>query len=74
MTTPEAAQVLRPTRRDRAGRFILGDIIVAYDGKDVHRRADLEKLVSQSKIGDTVELTIRRGQERIEVEVTLQGG
>jgi S1-C subfamily serine protease len=74
VTTREAAQVLRPTRRDRMGRIMLGDIIVAYDGKDVHRRADLEKLVSQSKIGDTVELTVRRGQERVEVEVTLQGG
>jgi S1-C subfamily serine protease len=74
VTTQEATRVLRPTRRDRAGHFILGDIIVAYDGKDVHRRADLEKLVSQSKIGDTVELTVRRGQERIEVEVTLEGG
>ena len=74
VTTREAARLLQPTRRDRTRGIILGDIIVAYDGKEVRRRDDLERFVSQSKIGDTVELTIRRGQERIEVEVTLQGG
>jgi S1-C subfamily serine protease len=74
VTTREAARVLQPTRRDRAGRIVLGDVIVAYDGKPVRRRDDLERLVSQSKIGDTVVLKVRHGQEQIEVEVTLQGG
>ena len=60
--------------RDRTGRILLGDVIVAYDGKPVRKRDDLERYVSQAKIGDTVVLTVRHGQEQIEVEVTLQGG
>ena len=74
VTTQQAAKVLQPTRRDRAGRIILGDVIVAYDGKEIRRRDDLERCISQSKIGDTVVLTVRHGEEQIEVEVTLQGG
>jgi len=74
VTTRDAERLLQPTRRDRSGRIRLGDIIVAYDGKAVRKRDDLERLVSQSKIGDSVVLTVRHGQEQIEVEVTLQGG
>jgi S1-C subfamily serine protease len=72
--TGDAARVLQPTRRDRAGRILLGDVIVAYDGKPIRKRDDLERSVSQAKIGDTVVLTVRHGQEQIEVEVALEGG
>jgi S1-C subfamily serine protease len=74
VTSQEAARLLQPTRRDRTGRIIRGDVITAYDGKPVRRRADLARLISQSKIGDTVALTVRHGQEEIEVEVALEGG
>ena len=74
VSTPDAARVLRPTRRDMTGRIILGDIIVAYDGKPVRTRDDVERYVSQSKIGDTVVLTVQRSREQVEIEVTLQSG
>ncbi|MFV1959302.1 MAG: S1C family serine protease [Planctomycetota bacterium] len=65
---------LRPTRRDpRTSRIILGDIIVALDGKPVRTRLDLYDLLDQREVGDEVTLTIRRGSETEDVKVKLEG-
>lgn len=73
LTTPQAAKVLQPTRRDRSGRIVLGDVIVAFDGKPVRNRDELERFLSQSKAGDTIVLTVVHGGAKLEVEVTLPG-
>jgi S1-C subfamily serine protease len=61
---------LRGIRRTRQGA-IAGDIIVAVDGKPVHNRDDLYTQLEKHAIGDKVTLTIRRGGETQDVDVTL---
>jgi len=60
------------TRQDARGRWILGDIIAAIDDTPVDTVADLLTAVGEHKAGDTVRLTIQRGDRRGTVEVTLE--
>lgn len=48
-----------------------GDVIVAFDGTTVMTPADLQAAVDSRRPGDTLELTILRGGDRVTVEVTL---
>lgn len=48
-----------------------GDVIVAFDGKQISSSADLQSAVDARKPGDTVSLTVLRDGERRTVEVTL---
>jgi S1-C subfamily serine protease len=63
---------LRPTRRDMRGRLVLGDIITAIDGQPVTSSGDLLLLLEQREVGETVRVTIRRGNREQTVPVTLQ--
>jgi S1-C subfamily serine protease len=64
---------LRPTRRDpRTGRMLLGDVIVALDGKPVKEAGDLLDLLDGMEVGQTVAVTVLRGDARVDVAVTLQ--
>jgi S1-C subfamily serine protease len=64
-----AAQAgLRPSRSEDD----LGDVFLKIDGQDVHKRADVEGIVGKHKPGDTVTVTIRRGDQQLDVPVTLQ--
>jgi S1-C subfamily serine protease len=62
---------LRPTRRDEDGQVIIGDVIVAVDGKPVKKVNDLFTLLGKYEVGATVTLTILRDGQREQVEVTL---
>jgi S1-C subfamily serine protease len=77
-------RVARGSAADRAGLkgsvltpdggVIPKDVIVAIQGKSVDTVSKLLGLIDESKVGDTVRLTVvREGQIR-EVEVTLQPG
>jgi len=61
-----------PMRRDRRGRTLLGDLIVGVDGKPVRGSRDLFRILDVHEVGDTVTLSIRRADEMIELDVTLQ--
>ncbi|KAM7506742.1 hypothetical protein LguiA_017195 [Lonicera macranthoides] len=68
-----AAKVgLLPTTRGFAGNIVLGDIIVAVDNKPVRNKAELYKLFDEYNVGDKVLLKIRRGNENLEVPITLE--
>jgi S1-C subfamily serine protease len=54
------------------GQNILGDVIVAVDGKDVHKSTDLFKALDPHKVGDSIEVTVRNQNEKRTVKVTLQ--
>jgi S1-C subfamily serine protease len=70
-----AAQAgLRGTRRDANGRIVLGDIIVAVDGKPVANSKDLYKLLEARRVGDTVTLGIIRDGQQLDVKATLLEG
>jgi S1-C subfamily serine protease len=67
----EAAGIL-PTRRAGVGRYALGDLIVAIDGKPITEMKMVGDIVRQKKSGDKIVLTVVRGGERREVPVTLR--
>ncbi|MCC7081178.1 MAG: trypsin-like peptidase domain-containing protein [Burkholderiales bacterium] len=72
--SPAEKAGLKPFMRATDGNLILGDIIVALDGKAVTNLDDLLALLERHQPGDTVTLTIVRGQDRIEQKVTLSAG
>ena len=63
---------LRPTRRDARGRILLGDLIVSIDGKPIADSKDLFRILDSYNIGDTVKVRVRRSDQEIEFNVTLQ--
>jgi len=62
---------IRPTRRNAAGRIVLGDLIVAVDGAAVRTGDDLTSLLSDHRVGDTVTVTVQRGDRREDLRVVL---
>ena len=65
---------LRPFERTAEGNVILADVIVALDGKPVTDLDDLREQLEHHQPGETVTLTVVRGQERIEQKITLAIG
>jgi S1-C subfamily serine protease len=63
---------LRPTYRDRAGRTVAGDIIVAVDGQPVENSEDLRSALEKHQVGDKVKLTVQRGEDQVDLTVELQ--
>ncbi|KAL2523099.1 Protease Do-like 8 [Forsythia ovata] len=63
---------LLPTKRGFAGNIVLGDIIVAVDGKPVRSRAELNKTLDEYNIGEKVILKIQRGSENLELPIVLE--
>ena len=48
-----------------------GDIILAYNGETLRSSNDLIAAINDSRVGDIITLTVRRGEETREVKVTL---
>jgi S1-C subfamily serine protease len=48
-----------------------GDLIVAIDGQEIQTQQDLSAALNMHRAGDTVSVTIFRGQRRLQVRVTL---
>jgi S1-C subfamily serine protease len=67
-----AAAGIRPTRRLAEGRMVLGDIIVAFDGEPVRDVKTLARLVASKKVDQQVTVTVVRGDERLNIPVTLR--
>jgi S1-C subfamily serine protease len=69
-----AAQAgLLPTRRSARGT-ILGDIIVAIDGKEIASTDAYYTALEDHQIGDVVTVTILRGDQKQDVQVKLADG
>ena len=70
--TGAAAAGLVPTQRDpRTGRILLGDVIVGIDGEPVNDNLDLYRVLDRHEPTDTVEVTIMRNNQRLNVSVPL---
>lgn len=69
--SPAGEAGLRGTRQVADG-VILGDIIVAVDGKKVDDYNDLRDELEGYDVGSTVTLTIIRDREKLPVEVVLE--
>ncbi len=63
---------IRPIRRDATGQWIVGDVIVAMDGKQIDSVNDLYFILERYQIGETVTLTVLREGKRHEVKVILE--
>src|SRR5579864_9135424 len=48
-----------------------GDLIVAIDGENVQDQQDLAQIMNAHRAGDTVKVTVYRGKQKMEVNVTL---
>jgi S1-C subfamily serine protease len=55
-------------------RLVGGDIIVALDGQPVSRLKDMQTFLQPAQPGQTVTLTLLRGKEQIQVQVTCARG
>ena len=47
------------------------DLIVAVNGRRVQDMADVSEAVASRKVGDRITLTVIRGNQRVEVPITL---
>jgi S1-C subfamily serine protease len=48
-----------------------GDIITAIDGRPVKDMSELQSVISSDKVGQSVTITLQRGQKTLDVPVTL---
>jgi S1-C subfamily serine protease len=69
--SPADTAGLRGIRRDRSGRFILGDIIVGVDERPVKDFDDLYYILDNYKIGDTPSFTVLRDGKKRSVRIQL---
>lgn len=58
--------------RERNGAIVPGDILVAVNGQEIDSVARLQSRLDDYNVGDTVTLTVLRGNRRVEVRVRLQ--
>ncbi|MCL5280020.1 MAG: PDZ domain-containing protein [Planctomycetes bacterium] len=63
---------LRPTKEDSFGHLILGDLIVAADGKPVRNVNDLFRVLDAHEVGDTIRFTMVRNNRPADVDIQLQ--
>ena len=63
---------LRSTRIDTKGGVKLGDVIVAIDGERIETSNDLFNAMEKRTVGETVKVTVMRGETRLSIPVTLQ--
>jgi len=63
---------LRPTLESNDGQIVLGDVIVAIDGKRTPDNRAVFDALREHQVGDTIKVTIDRNGQRQEVPVTLQ--
>jgi S1-C subfamily serine protease len=64
---------LRAAKQDRGGNVVVGDIIIAIDGRAVKTPGELLSRLDERDIGDTVRLTLIRDSKQLTVDIKLQG-
>jgi serine protease Do len=64
------AKVFPNTPAEKAG-IRVGDLVVEFDGKPIEEFAALSKLVADRAPGDKVKVKVKRGEETLELEVTI---
>lgn len=63
---------IQPTRRESSGRVRLGDVITAIDGRKIESPNDLFLALEKYKVGDAVNVALKRDGKNIQVKVTLE--
>ncbi len=67
--TPAQKVGLKGTYRDEFGRIILGDVIIAANGHSVKNYDELYNVLNKIPVGDTISITVLRGQKKVQIEV-----
>ena len=62
---------VRSTTRDESGRLILGDIIIELAGEQIQDSSDLYRTLDKLSVGETVDVTLLRGVDKVSARVTL---
>lgn len=62
---------LLPTRRDRHGNILTGDLIIAVDDHGLSSSSDFFRVLDELKAGQTVRLTVVREGRRLTLPVAL---
>ncbi len=62
---------IRPAYRDRRGRMMIGDVILAIDGEQIRSGGELGLLLERYAVGDVVTVTINREGSEVETRITL---
>ncbi len=70
--SPAAAAGILPTRYDRYGNIVLGDVIVAIDGRKVNSTNDFYDILDAYQVGDTVRMAVERDGGEKTLTVKLQ--
>jgi len=68
---PAEAAGMRGTSRDRYGDIIIGDRIVAINGREIRNYDELYLALDEYKVGDQVKVTFVRGRRKQDVQVKL---
>ncbi|WP_153110855.1 S1C family serine protease [Propionivibrio limicola] len=63
---------LKGAQTGRDGRIVLGDVITAINGKAIDSVAHYLSQIDEYAIGETVTLTVKRGEQTLELQATLQ--
>lgn len=71
---PADAAGLRGLQEDPFGRVSLGDVITHVDGARTPDSDSLLGALEKHEVGDRAELTVLRGDRRLNVSVTLSAG
>jgi len=69
--SPAARAGLRATQRNDDGDVVLGDLIIAVDGKPVRNSDDVSAVLEDKGVGAKVTLRVRRLSGELDVPVTL---
>ena len=71
--SPAAAAGMTGISRDSYGRLVLGDVIVAIDGKPVKNQGDLYDILDGLKVGQTITIdSLKAGTQKKSYQVVLK--
>jgi len=62
---------LEGMQRDSRGRYLLGDILLTIDGKEVNNYDEIFNVLEKYKVGDRVKVTYLRGKRKKTTSLTL---
>ena len=62
---------IRPAFRDRRGRVVIGDVIVAIDGEPIRSGGELGLTLEKHVVGDVVTVTVNREGRDVDLEIRL---
>ena len=65
---------MRPTYRNRNGRWVLGDLIVAVDGEPIRSSGELRLALERRSPNERVSVTVNRVGDDLDLDVRLSEG